>query len=226
MECSAAHGHRLLAIPSRERLERVLAYLFDEAEFLSPFGIRSLSRFHREHPFVLRLDGQTRTVGYEPGEGETGLFGGNSNWRGPVWFPLNFLLVEALERYDRYYGETLRVELPSGSGRHVTLGEAARELAQRLVSLFLPDPEGRRPCHGDDERYRSHPDWRALVLFHEHFHGDDGRGLGASHQTGWTALVASLLDGLASARAARPAAGVHLRRPPRAPLPRSPKAPT
>jgi hypothetical protein len=186
-------GARLLAIPSRERLERVLRYLLDEQEFLSPYGIRSLSRVHRDHPYVLpEGDGEYR-VAYTPGESDTALFGGNSNWRGPVWFPLNYLLIEALERYDHFYGETFVVECPTGSGRHVTLGEVARELAARLSGLFRRDAEGRRPCHGDDPRFASDPHWRDLLLFHEYFHGDTGRGLGASHQTGWTALITRLL---------------------------------
>ena len=188
------HGHRLLAIPSRPRLERTLHYLLNEEEFLSPHGIRSLSRYHREHPFVWRFRGDEFRVDYEPGESRTRLFGGNSNWRGPVWFPVNYLLIEALERYHHFYGETLRVECPVGSGRQLTLGEVARELCTRLTRLFLPDGEGRRPCYGGDGRYATDPHWRELVLFHEYFHGDDGRGLGANHQTGWTALVARLLE--------------------------------
>jgi hypothetical protein len=188
-----AHDHRLLAIPSRERLQRVLQVVLDENEFLSPHGVRALSRHHLDQPFVLQVDGAEHRVGYLPGESDSGLFGGNSNWRGPVWFPVNFLLVEALERYHHFYGDHLQVEFPRGSGRRVTLGEAARALAGRLASLFLPDPDGRRPCHGDDPRYQHDPHWRDLVLFHEYFHGDNGRGIGASHQTGWTALVTELL---------------------------------
>ena len=203
LEGSEEHGggHRLLAIPSRERLVRVLRYLLDENEFLSPYGVRSLSRVHRDRPYVLRLDGEDRSVGYEPGESRSGLFGGNSNWRGPVWFPVNYLLVEALERYDHFYGETLRIECPTGSGRMMTLGEVAADIARRLSRLFLPDGAGRRPCHGNDLRWTADPHWRELVLFHEYFHGDDGHGLGASHQTGWTALVVGILEDLARARA-------------------------
>jgi hypothetical protein len=195
MSCSACHSHRLLAIPSRDRLERVLARLFDEDEFLSPYGIRSVSRHHAEQPFVLELEGRRHEVRYTPGESDTALFGGNSNWRGPIWFPLNFLIVEALERYHHYYGDDVLVELPRGSGRHVNLAEAARELAARLVRVFLPDENGHRPCHGGEQRYANDPAWKDLVLFHEYFHGDTGRGVGASHQTGWTALVASLIEG-------------------------------
>jgi hypothetical protein len=190
------HGARLLAIPSRERLERVLRYMLDENEFLSPYGLRSLSRYHLDHPFVLE-DGDSHgghfEVRYVPGESDTGVFGGNSNWRGPVWFPINYLLIEALERYYYFYGDTLMVECPTGSGRRMNLAEVANELANRLTRLFLRDDAGRRPCHGDDPRYAGDPHWRDLLLFHEYFHGDTGRGLGASHQTGWTALVTRLL---------------------------------
>jgi hypothetical protein len=193
-----AHGHRLLSIPSRERLVRVLRYVLDEQELLSPFGVRSLSRVYEHEPYVLRFDGQEYRVAYAPAEGDTTLFGGNSNWRGPIWFPINFLLIEALERYHHFYGDTLKVELPTGSGRLATLDEVARELAARLTRLFLPDGEGRRPCHGSDPRYAADPHWKGLVLFHEYFHADTGRGAGASHQTGWTALAASLLEALGS----------------------------
>jgi hypothetical protein len=201
-----AHGHRLLAIPSKERLERVLRCLLDESEFLSPHGIRAVSRVYGERPYTFRIGGQEYRVAYDPGESTTGLFGGNSNWRGPVWFPVNYLLVEALERYHHYYGDQLTVELPRGSGRRANLREVALELARRLSSTFLPDENGRRPCHGDDERYARDPHWKDLVLFHEYFHGETGRGVGASHQTGWTALVLRLLKDVARSRpAARPA---------------------
>jgi len=192
--------HRLLAIPSEDRLRRVLRYLFDEKEFLSPHGIRSLSRVHLENPFELNVDGAEYRVQYVPGESDSGMFGGNSNWRGPVWFPLNFLIVEALARYHRFYGDGFTVEYPTGSGRKVTLDVAARDLAARLARLFLPDGAGRRPCHGDDERYARDPDWRDLVLFYEYFDGDTGRGVGASHQTGWTALVTRCLEIAAEGR--------------------------
>ncbi|MHB8519493.1 MAG: MGH1-like glycoside hydrolase domain-containing protein [Limisphaerales bacterium] len=193
-------GRRLLAIPSRDRLERVLRYVLDEDEFLSPYGIRSLSKVHQARPYVFRADGQEYRVEYVPGESNTPLFGGNSNWRGPVWFPLNYLLIEALERYHHFYGDSLRVECPTGSGRLMNLQEVAREIATRLCRLFLPDAKGRRPCHGDDPRFASDPHWRDLLLFHEYFHGETGRGLGASHQTGWTALVARCLEDLARLR--------------------------
>jgi Mannosylglycerate hydrolase MGH1-like glycoside hydrolase domain len=186
--------HRLLAIPSKERLERALRYVLDENEFLSPHGLRSVSKYHEANPYALEADGMRWTVQYEPGESTTRLFGGNSNWRGPVWFPINFLFIEALERYHHFYGDTLLVELPTGSGRRVDLQTVARELSDRLACLFLPGPDGRRPCHGDEPRYAVDPDWRDLVLFNEYFHGDTGRGLGASHQTGWTALAVKFME--------------------------------
>lgn len=185
--------HRLLALPCRGRLERVLRYVLDENEFLSPYGIRSLSKVHEKHPFVFSVDGQEYKVGYVPGESNTGLFGGNSNWRGPIWLPINYLLIESLLRYHSFYGESFKVECPTGSGNWMTLNCVAKELAQRLLKLFLPDENGRRPCHGDDPRYANDPHWRDLPLFHEYFHGDSGRGCGASHQTGWTALIAHCL---------------------------------
>ncbi len=193
----------LLAVPTRERLLRVLGHLLDEGEFLSLHGVRSLSRFHREHPGRLRLGGEQLVVRYVPGESDSGLFGGNSNWRGPVWLPLNYLLVEALKRYHHFYGDRLLVECPTGSGRRTTLREAAEEIERRLARLFLPDAQGRRPIHGDRARYATDPYFRDLVLFHEYFHGDDGSGLGASHQTGWTALEANVLERVAAAREAR-----------------------
>lgn len=186
-------GRRLLAIPSRERLVRVLRRVLDPKEFLSDYGIRSLSRAHAQEPFIFRAGGEEYRVGYVPGESDSGMFGGNSNWRGPVWFPLNYLLIEALERYHHFHGDSLKVECPTGSGRMLTLGEVARELSTRLCRLFLPDATGRRPCHGEDARFARDPHWRELLLFSEYFHGDTGRGLGATHQTGWTALVVQCL---------------------------------
>jgi len=188
------HAHRLLAIPSRDRLERVLRYLLDEEEFLSPYGIRSLSRCHRDRPYTFRVNGEEYRVDYEPGESTTGLFGGNSNWRGPIWFPINYLLIEALERYHHFFGDGLRVECPTGSGRWMNLKEVAGDLSARLARIFLPDAQGCRPWHGNDRRYAEDPHWQGLVLFHEYFHGDTGLGLGASHQTGWTALAARALE--------------------------------
>jgi hypothetical protein len=199
-------AHRLLAIPSRERLERVLRYLLDEEEFLSPHGIRALSRVHRDAPYTFRVGDREHVVAYDPGESTTGVFGGNSNWRGPVWFPVNYLLVEALQRYHHFYGDGLQVECPTGSGVRMNLGEVSREIAKRLASLFLPDAEGQRPCHGGDERFARDPRWSGLVLFHEYFHGDTGRGVGASHQTGWTAIVVRCLEDLAAHRRSKGAA--------------------
>jgi hypothetical protein len=173
----------------------------DESEFLSPYGIRALSRFHRDHPFTLWADGQEHRVDYTPGESTTGLFGGNSNWRGPIWFPVNYLVIEALERYHHFYGHYVQVECPTGSGQYMNLYDASQELRRRLAKLFLPDASGRRVCHGDDQRYARDSHWQGFPLFYEYFHGDTGRGIGASHQTGWTALVATILrDHRATAR--------------------------
>jgi hypothetical protein len=185
---------RLLAIPSRTRLESVLGYLLDENEFLSTYGIRSLSRYHKDHPYIAKTRFGEFRVDYDPGESTSGLFGGNSNWRGPVWFPVNYLLIEALERYHHFYGDMLKVECPIGSGRLLNLVQVAREIATRLTRLFVPDGQGKRPCHGDDPRFLTDPHWRDLILFYEYFHGDTGRGCGASHQTGWSALVVRLLE--------------------------------
>jgi hypothetical protein len=193
-EGTDGHGHRLLAIPSRPRLERVLRYLLDEKEFLSPYGIRSLSRFHKDSPRVVSMGGEEHRLAYVPGDSDSGMFGGNSNWRGPIWFPVNYLLIEALERYHHFYGEELRVECPTGSGRLMNLAEVAGDLAGRLSKIFLPQGQGARPCHGADGRFADDPHWQDLILFHEYFHGDNGQGLGASHQTGWTALVTRLLE--------------------------------
>ena len=160
----------------------------------SPYGIRSLSRHHADAPFDLAIDGERYTVAYEPAESRSGLFGGNSNWRGPVWFPLNFLLIEALRTFHRYYGDDFLVEHPTGSGVHLPLDRVADDLASRLVGIFRRDGDGRRPVFGSDERSQTHPGWRDDLLFYEYFHGDTGAGLGASHQTGWTALVAPLME--------------------------------
>lgn len=187
-------GRHLLAIPTRERLERVLRYVFDEKEFLSPYGIRSLSRIYEKTPFTLRAAGEEYRVSYVPGDSDSGLFGGNSNWRGPIWFPVNFLLIEALERYHHFYGDTLKVEFPTGSGNRITLAEAAQALGQRLTRLFLPNAEGQRPCQGAEPRFVHDPHWRDYLWFHEYFHPETGQGQGASHQTGWTALVAHLIE--------------------------------
>jgi hypothetical protein len=201
MKLDASNTKRLLAIPNRERLTRVLHRLLDENEFLSPFGVRSLSKVYGEQPFVLELGGQRSEVRYAPGESDSAMFGGNSNWRGPVWFPTNYLLLEALKRFEHFYGDTLRVECPTGSGILMNLREVAHELERRLTRLFLPDRSGRRICHGDSVMHASDPYCRNLLLFHEYFDGDSGRGLGASHQTGWTALASNLLELSANHRA-------------------------
>jgi hypothetical protein len=187
-------NRRLLSLVGPDRLARVLRTTLDEREFLSPFGIRALSRHHADHPYVLEVDGRLHRVAYEPAESSSGLFGGNSNWRGPIWFPMNFLIIEALQRFDYFYRGEIKVELPTGSGRVMTLWEAAAELSRRLTHIFLRDRHGRRPVHGGVERFASDPHWRDLVLFYEYFHGDNGAGVGASHQTGWTGLVAKLLQ--------------------------------
>jgi Glycosyl hydrolase family 63 C-terminal domain len=193
-DCGESHvTRRLLAVPSRDRLLRVLRYVLDENELLSPFGIRSLSRVYGDNPYALQIDGAEYRIDYEPGESHTLLFGGNSNWRGPIWFPLNYLLIEALERYHHYYGDELKVECPTGSGKMLTLLEVAQELARRLASIFLPDKNGNRPCFGGDARYANDPFWRDQLQFHEYFHGETGRGCGASHQTGWTSLITRVL---------------------------------
>ena len=194
LEYAGGHSHYLLAIPSRSRLERVLRYVLDETEFLSPHGVRSLSRIYRDRPYTLRTGGNEWTVDYAPGESDTALFGGNSNWRGPVWMPANYLLIEALQRYHHFYGDDFTIEFPTGSGTRLTLADVARELARRLVSLFLPNGDGRRPAFGMESRFVSDSHWQDLLWFHEYFHGDTGQGLGASHQTGWTALVARLIE--------------------------------
>ncbi|HEX2454814.1 MAG TPA: hypothetical protein VHI99_14010 [Vicinamibacterales bacterium] len=184
---------RLLSFVTQDQLRRVLSVMLDEREFLSPFGIRALSRVHLDHPYVVQLDGMSYTLDYEPAESTTALFGGNSNWRGPVWFPINYLIIEALQRHHHYYGDGFRVECPTGSGRFLTLDEVATELSQRLTRIFLPDKSGRRPVRGALEIFHNDPHWSPYLLFHEYFHGDNGTGLGASHQTGWTGLVAKLL---------------------------------
>ena len=184
---------RLLSLLRGHRMKAVLARLLDESEFLSDHGVRALSRTHREHPFAIEAGGRTFSVDYQPGESDSGLFGGNSNWRGPIWFPVNFLIIEALRRFSAYYGDDLTVECPVGSGTNLSLAAVADELARRLVSLFLPDARGRRPVFGVSEKLQRDPHFRDHLLFFEYFHGDNGRGVGASHQTGWTGLVTELI---------------------------------
>jgi len=187
-------GRRMLSILDEEKLRRVLARMLDESEFLGPHGIRALSRFHLDHPFVFRHHGQEHKVDYLPAESNTGMFGGNSNWRGPVWMPVNFLLLRALLQYYAYYGDAFRIECPTGSGRVMTLFEVARELSDRLAGTFLRDEKGERPVYGGSRKFQDDPHWRDLVLFYEYFHGDNGAGVGASHQTGWTGTVARFLQ--------------------------------
>jgi Mannosylglycerate hydrolase MGH1-like glycoside hydrolase domain len=185
---------RLMSILDGEKLRRVLRYMLDEKEFLSPYGIRAVSRYHRDHPYVLRIGDTEHRLDYEPGESSTGLFGGNSNWRGPIWFPVNFLIIESLQKFHHYLGDDYKVECPTGSGHFLTLWEVAQEISRRLSSVFLRDPSGFRPVHGNSEKFQRDAHWSDLILFYEYFHGDNGRGTGASHQTGWTGVVAKLLQ--------------------------------
>ncbi len=185
---------RLLSIVSRDQLRGVLLFMLDENEFLSPYGIRAISRFHKDNPYVLQVNGTQHRVDYEPAESSTGLFGGNSNWRGPIWFPLNYLLIESLQKFHHYLGADFKVECPTGSGQMMTLWEVSAEISKRLSRIFLLDAKGRRPVFGGNEKFQTDPNWRDLVPFHEYFHGDNGAGIGASHQTGWTGLVAKLLQ--------------------------------
>ena len=182
-----------LALLNSQKLGRILHHVLHPDSMLSPYGVRSVSRLHAEHPFVLELDQQRFVLDYEPGESTSALFGGNSNWRGPVWFPLNFLLIEALQKHHYFLGDDFKVECPTGSGNERTLWDVTIDLSYRLIELFLRDENGRRPVHGEREKFQSDPHWRDLVLFHEYFHGDTGAGLGASHQTGWTGVVAKLI---------------------------------
>jgi hypothetical protein len=191
---TAVGERHLLSLLRGHRMKKLLVRLLDETEFLSPYGVRALSGYHRDHPFVLDLDGTRHVVAYNPGDSETGLFGGNSNWRGPIWMPVNFLIVESLQKFHHYYGDDFKVECPTGSGRFLTLLEVADELGRRLTALFLRDENGNRPCLGDHPKLQKDPHFRDYVLFHEYFHGDSGRGLGATHQTGWTGLVAKLIQ--------------------------------
>jgi hypothetical protein len=187
-------GRRLLSLVDASKLRRILERMLDEDRFLSPHGIRSLSRWHHLHPYEFDVHGQTYCVEYEPAESTSGMFGGNSNWRGPVWLPVNVLILRALLQHYQYYGDAFTIECPTGSGREMTLFEVAEELANRLISTFVRGEDGRRPVYGGTERFQTDPHWRDLILFFEYFHGDNGAGLGASHQTGWTGLVARLIQ--------------------------------
>jgi hypothetical protein len=192
----------LLGVVGIDHLKRLFTVLFDEREFLSPYGLRAISAVHREHPYVLEVEGITATIDYEPAESTTAMFGGNSNWRGPLWMPLNYLVVDALDRYYRFFGDALTIEYPTGSGVELTLDKIGQDLRRRLISLFLVGPDGRRPCFGYVDRLQNDPAWKDNVVFNEYFHGDNGAGLGAMHQTGWTGLVADLIRG-------RPGHGVY-----------------
>jgi hypothetical protein len=191
--CQLDHRQHIFSLVKLEHLASILHRLFDSSEFLSAHGIRSLSKHHLTHPFVLRMGKHRHIVTYEPAESTSGTFGGNSNWRGPIWFPVNFLLIEALQKFHEYLGDSYRIDFPSKSGHEMTLGETAIQLSRRLINLFMPDQEGNRPCYGDHTRFQTNPYWNRFLLFHEYFHGDTGKGLGACHQTGWTSLIASLI---------------------------------
>ncbi|MGH9536815.1 MAG: MGH1-like glycoside hydrolase domain-containing protein, partial [Terriglobales bacterium] len=197
LACMRTEGmgdRRLLSIADAGQLRSILKFMLDEREFLSPYGIRALSQFHRDNPYRLTAQGTEHRVDYEPGESSTGLFGGNSNWRGPIWFPVNYLLVESLQKFHHYFGSDFKVEFPTGSGTMMTLWEVAGELSRRMTNIFLQDQSGRRPVFGNLEKFQTDPHWRDLVLFHEYFHGDSGAGVGASHQTGWTGVVTKLMQ--------------------------------
>jgi hypothetical protein len=185
---------RQMAILTRERLESVLKYLLDENEFLSDHGIRSLSKYHQDHPYQLNVEGVIYDINYQPAESQSGLFGGNSNWRGPIWFPINLLIIGALKRFYSFYGDDLKVDYPTGSGVKMNLSQIAEDISSRLINIFLRDKNGRRPVFNGNETFQTDPEWRDYLLFHEYFHGDTGAGLGASHQTGWTANIINLIQ--------------------------------
>jgi hypothetical protein len=201
MRTAGMKERRLLSTVGREQLRRILKVMLDENEFLSPYGIRAVSRYHAANPYTFSAGGSVHRVDYEPGESTTGLFGGNSNWRGPIWYPMNYLLIESLQKFHHYLGDDFRVECPTGSGQMMTLWQVAAELSRRLTRTFLRGAGGARPVHGNQARYRDDAHWRDLVLFYEYFHGDTGAGVGASHQTGWTALVAKLMQQSGESRA-------------------------
>ena len=187
------HERLLLSLAGPDQLRRLLGVLFNEAEFLSPHGLRALSAWHRDHPYTIDVDGYRASIDYEPAESTTPLFGGNSNWRGPVWFPINYLVISVLERYHMFFGDELTIEYPTGSGQQATLGKIAEDLQDRLIGLFTAGPDGRRPCFGEAALLRDDPAWRDNLIFSEYFNGDTGAGLGASHQTGWTGLIADII---------------------------------
>jgi len=183
----------LLSVARPDHLDRLMTKLFDESEFLSPHGLRAVSAWHREHPYTIEVEGYRSSIDYEPAESTTPLFGGNSNWRGPIWFPMNYLLVEAIERYHRFYGDDLTIEYPTGSGQQRTLGQVVTDLQDRLIGIFTRGPDGRRACFGGVDLMDHDPAWRDNLIFSEYFNGDTGAGLGAEHQTGWTGLVADMI---------------------------------
>jgi len=187
-------NRRLLAVCNKKKIERILAYMLDENEFFSPYGIRSVSRYHLDHPFSLRVGQKEYRVQYLPAESNTGMFGGNSNWRGPVWMPVNALLIRGLLNLHQFYGDSFKIECPTGSGNMLTLFEVAKEISRRLASIFLRDTSGRRPVYGGSKKFQQDPYWKDCILFYEYFHGDNGAGLGAGHQTGWTGVIARSLD--------------------------------
>jgi hypothetical protein len=194
LQTKGRENRRLLALVNKDRLSRVLRVMLSEAEFLSEYGIRALSRFYKNNPYVLQIGGTEYRVEYEPGESRSGMFGGNSNWRGPIWFPMNYLLIESLQKFDFYYGDDFKVEFPTGSGKMMSLWEVSQELGKRLSNIFLRDEDGVRAVHGNVEKFQTDENWRDYILFYEYFHGDRGCGLGASHQTGWTGLIGKLLQ--------------------------------
>ncbi|MGI8669331.1 MAG: MGH1-like glycoside hydrolase domain-containing protein, partial [Aridibacter sp.] len=196
MQAEGRENRRILSVVTKEKLTRILRYMLSESEFLSDFGIRSLSRFHKSNPYIFEVGGKSWTVDYEPGESHTGTFGGNSNWRGPVWFPVNYLIIESLQKFDFYYGEEFKIEFPTGSENMLSLWEVSQELEKRLTKIFLKDDEGNRAVFGNTEKFQKDEYWRDHILFYEYFHGDHGCGLGASHQTGWTGLIGKLLQQL------------------------------
>jgi hypothetical protein len=205
----------IMAMVSPERLRRILTKMLDENEFLGPYGIRSLSKFHEQNPFVFHVQGQEYRVDYLPGESDSGMFGGNSNWRGPVWMPVNTMIIRALLNFYLYYGDNFKIECPTGSGAMMNLFDVSKEIADRLSRIFLQDEQGRRPVYGSTEKFQTDPHWRDYILFYEYFQGDNGAGLGASHQTGWTGLVAKtmqlygLLDSKRALEAGKQAAFTH-----------------
>ena len=201
IEREGVGGRRMLSILNESNLRRVLARMLDEERFLSPYGIRSLSKWHKDHPYVFTVHGDEYKVQYEPAESTSGMFGGNSNWRGPVWFPINILIVRALLELYQYFGDEFKIECPTGSGRQMTLFQVATEIGTRLVSIFAQDKNRRRPVYGDTAVFQKDPHWRDHILFYEFFHGDNGAGIGASHQTGWTGGIATIIQVLGAVKA-------------------------